>query len=320
MKANVGIIGLGTVGSALLKQVEALPGYTVKTLAVRRKTKQTALFSYPVTDNAFELIEDPEIDIIFEAINNSEDALAYAKRALTLGKTFISASKAMLANELADLHRIEQECGGTLLYEAAVGGAIPVLRTIREHLGGEDIFKVRGIVNGSCNYILTSMLNEDLSFDEALQNAQILGYAESDPSSDVDGVDSYYKALILAHTINKSAPSLSRIKVEGIRNLESHELKKAYREGQKVKLIAEIEKNGEQYKVDVRPRLIDQTDGLYYVDGVNNAIEIDTAHAGRLILQGQGAGGHPTASAMIGDLVNAQTKREQRIRELLLQI
>lgn len=319
MKQKVAIIGHGTVGAALYTQLRTLPGYEVTGIAVKRPDKPAhAAVRHLLTTQAADLIDDPETGIVLEAIDDSEASLAFAKKALGQGKTYITASKKMVAGHLAVLHRLEANFGGKLLYEAAVGGAIPVVRTLREHLASEPVARIRGILNGTCNYVLTRMYDDGLSFDAALSIAQDKGYAESDPSSDVDGHDSYYKALILAHAIEKGTPQLSRVVYEGIRQVGEKDLARARKEGAKIRLVVEVVKNGERITIDIRPAMVTPSDPLFHVNGATNAVVINGGHAGELTLMGQGAGGHPTASAMVGDLVNAPLRNAEAVRKLFL--
>jgi homoserine dehydrogenase len=317
MNQIVGIIGRGTVGRALHEQINELSGYEVHKIAVRNKHLHRDLDPNLLAANAEEIVETSDAPIVLEAIDNTEDALKYAVGSLKRGKTYISASKKMIAENLGKLQYYEREYGGKLLYEAAVAGAIPVLRTLREHLRGERVSRVRGILNGSCNYILTRMATEELSFDEALEEAQILGFAESDPSSDVDGFDTYYKATILAYTLFGGTPDFKRVKMEGIRGVSLTDIKKAARDGEKIKLIADIQRIDDAFNIDIRPVLVNPSDPLYGIDRELNGVEIQGSRTGSLLLQGPGAGGDPTASAMVGDLLNAYNTDPQKIRNLL---
>ncbi len=318
MKQKIGIIGHGTVGAALYQQINKLPEYEVIKVAVKHPQKHKNLTGGLLAKSAWEIIDHPDIHIVLEAIDNSEDALEYALKTLKQGKTFISASKKMLSENLSTLLRVEREFGGHLLYEAAVGGAIPVLRAIREHLTAEPISRIRGIINGSCNYILTKMSEEGIEFDTALEQAQELGYAESDPASDIDGYDTYYKAVLLAAASFGELPEFSRLKMEGIRNVSLPDVKRALRQQEKVKLIADIQRIGDRFTIDIRPTLIDKTDPLFHIDNELNGIVIYGEHTGPLLFQGPGAGGNPTASAMVGDLLNARNGVTKKVQKLLL--
>lgn len=318
MKQKIGIIGHGTVGSALYRQIEKLPEFEVIKIAVKNPEKHRSLKGNLLAESGLKIIDHPDIHIILEAIDNSADALEYALRTLKQGKTYISASKKMLAENLSTLLRAEREYGGHLLYEAAVGGAIPVLRAIREHLTAEPINRIRGIINGSCNYILTKMSEEGIEFDTALKQAQELGYAESDPASDIDGFDTYYKSVLLAAASFGELPEFSRLKMEGIRSVSLPDVKRATKQNEKVKLIADIQRIDDRFTIDIRPTLIDKSDPLFHIDNELNGIVIYGEHTGPLLFQGPGAGGNPTASAMVGDLLNARNGVAKKVQKLLL--
>lgn len=318
MKQSVAIIGHGTVGKALYKQITGLPDFEVVGVAVKHPSRHRALRQDLITSDAFSLIGRADVGIVLEAIDDADASLRFALATLEAGKVYISASKKMIANNITQLHHAEREFGGRLLYEAAVGGAIPILRTIREHLSGEPVSRIRGIVNGSCNYILTRMAVGKVSFEGALAEAQQKGFAETDPSSDIDAVDSYYKALILAHTAFGDKPDFARIKYEGIRRVRLEDVEAALKAGEKIKLVAEVRREGQRFVIDIRPTHVDKTDPLYHTDWENNAIVVEGTHSGPLLFQGAGAGGNPTASAMVGDLRNAGKGNLETVRKLLL--
>ena len=317
MQRIVGVIGLGTVGQALLKHVSKLPEFRVKKVAVLTPTKQRSIEPSLITHRALDIIRDPEIGIVLEAIDDEQAAFEFATETLDQGKVYISASKKMIANRLQSLMQSEAVYGGKLYYEAAVGGAIPVLRTINDHFASEPILRIRGIVNGSCNYILTQMINERIDLATALEEAQALGYAESDPTLDIDGWDSYYKSIILAFSAFREYPDVKTIRWSGIRNITLAEVKAAQSKGKKIKLLVDITQHGGRTSIDIGPRLVKPSDVLFGIDGVLNGIVIEGAHSGSILLQGPGAGGNPTASAMVGDLQHAHRWRSGQSQSLL---
>jgi homoserine dehydrogenase len=315
------LIGHGTVGKALYQQLNKLPGYVIAGVAVKHPEKHSASIPPELLHrNAMDLINDERVTVVLEAIDDEAASLEYAKRALELGKTYITASKKMVANHMETLHLCENQFGAKLLYDAAVCGAIPVLRTLHSHLKAEPIHAVRGILNGTCNYILSRMWNEEIGFEEALEAAQSLGFAESDPSSDVDGHDTYYKALLIARTMHSGTPPLSRVQFEGIRQVSSADVSAAKKHGQKIKLVANIQQSPDKFTIDIRPTNVEAGDALYHVDGALNAVSLEGLHMGTLTLQGLGAGGHPTASAMVGDLMNTPQQALLTLRKVRAQL
>lgn len=317
MKQKVGIIGRGVVGRALIDQIEKLNGFDVHGVAVKNEEKHRDLPEKWRVKDPFELIDADEVDTILEAINNGEDSLSYAVNSLEKGKTYITASKQMVAENLAILQRAEEKGGGKLFYEAAVGGAIPIIRTLKEHFRGEPVSEVRGILNGSCNYILSRMYEENLDFDKALKEAQKKGFAEIDPTTDVEGIDTKHKAILIAFTLNGTKPEFSRIKVEGIRSVTLQDVREAKKRKEKIKLIASIKGDKGKFSIDIRPTLVSEEDDLYSVDREMNAAVLSGLYSGSILLKGAGAGGNPTASAMVGDLLNARNRDSELILRLL---
>ncbi len=318
MKQKIAIIGYGTVGKALFIQLQHQHQYDVVKVGVKHSAKHKELNRLLVTEDVDSILAQSNISVILEAIDDSDAAFEYAKQALSAGKTYITASKKMVATHLTELYELEGRFGGRLLYEAAVGGAIPVLRTVREHFAGEEILRVRGIVNGTCNYILTRMGEDNLPFAKALAEAQQRGFAESDPTSDIDGWDSYYKSVILAYTAFGDKVNISRVKWHGIRDISLADVQAAAKEYKKIKLVAGIKCVNDKVTIDIRPTLLNSKDPLYHIDRELNGIVIEGKFAGQLLLQGPGAGGHPTASAMVGDLLNYPKASARIVRKLLL--
>ena len=265
----------------------------------------------------FDLIEKEEVGIILEAINHSSDSLAYALNTLEQGKIYITASKKMVAENLTVLQRAEEKGGGKLFYEAAVGGAIPIIRTLKEHFRAEPVTEVRGILNGSCNYILSRMYQAEVDFDQALKEAQKKGFAETDPTTDVEGHDTLHKAILIAYTLNGSKPEFSRIKLEGIRSVTLDDIRDAKKLKNKIKLVASVKESDGKFSIDIRPTLVSAQDDLYAIDLEMNAAVISGLYSGSVLLKGAGAGGNPTASAMVGDLLNARNRDSELIQRLL---
>ena len=299
---KIGIIGHGTVGKALYSQLKSSKNYQILGIAEKEGFSDPQIPKDRITYNAFELIQNPETEVILEAINHPESAFAYAMLTLELGKTYITANKKMVALHLPQLIETATIHGSQLYYEAAVGGAIPVLQTLRNYYQSEPIQSVRGIVNGSCNYILTRMLAEQESFADALKLAQELGFAESDPSLDVDGWDSLFKTILLAWNAFGVQLKPEDVELKGISHLRYEDLVQAQEKGGKIKLIASIHQNQQGLSASVTPTLILPNDPLFSVDNETNAIEIKGKFSHDIVLQGPGAGGDPTAAAMVADL------------------
>lgn len=309
MPINIAIIGFGTVGSALYRQLSQLPDYHVKHILVKDDTKRRLLSDYlttTITTDTRRVLHDPAVAIVLEAIDDAEAAASYAEQVLTQGKVYISANKKMLASEVEALHRLAVRREGKLYYEAAVAGAIPVLRVVREHLSAEPLLRIRGVLNGSCNYILTRMEQGGLSYGQALREAQHKGFAESDPRLDVDGWDASYKAMLLAYEAFGYLPREQEVRRSGIAHLTREDVDQAAALGTKLKLVATISTRRGVPTVEVGVEAITPQDPLYGVDRELNAVQLSCKNAGELLLQGAGAGGAATASAMVGDLQSAK--------------
>ncbi len=318
MKIGIALIGYGNVGRALHSQIQGLNAYQLHGIAVKNAGKHPELKDKGLlAKSALQVIEQPEVQVVLEAINEAEASFTFAERSLQMGKVYISASKKMLATKLPYLHLLEAKHGGKLFYEASVAAAIPVLRTLREHLRGESIDRVRGILNGTCNYILSRMHQDQLDFDAALEEAQRMGFAESDPSSDIDAEDAYCKSLILAYTLEGGRFEVSRAICEGIRSVSAEQVRQAKRAGEKIKLIADIERKAGKFRIDIRPQRIGPDDVLYHVERESNAVCIRGSACGELLLQGPGAGGAATASAMRADLLNLPPESIRNLRRIL---
>lgn len=297
-------IGLGTVGQALYRQLRRRPGISVTGLVVRDPHKERPGFDEPVLSapEALEMLTDPGIPVILEAIDDPEAALTYARRALEAGKTYISANKRMLACHMPALQRLARHRGGQLLFEAAAGGAIPVLRTLRDHLRGQEIRQVRAIINGSCNYILTRMEEDALDLPDALDEARRLGFAESDPTLDIEGFDAQFKTVLLAWEAFGEYLPPAEICRQGIHTLSYQDVKEARRAGARIRLVSTLQREPQGTLARVLPEWVWPEDPLYHVRLQTNAVEVCGEPFGTLLLQGPGAGGPPTASAMIADL------------------
>ncbi len=314
---RVGLLGCGHVGGALTEllfdDADAMAARTgirleLAAVAVRSITKERTA-SVPagtLTNDPMAVVNDPTIDVIVEVIGGIEPARGLILEALKSGKPVITANKELIANVGAELFEAAATAGVDLLFEAAVGGGIPLIRPLRESLAGERIRRVIGIVNGTTNYILTRMSEEGASYTDALTEAQGLGYAERDPTADVEGYDAAAKAAILASVAFGVRVVAGDVYREGISSITPDDIAFARRLGYVIKLLAVIERTeDERLDVRVHPAMVPATHPLASVRDSFNAVFIEGDAVGELMLLGRGAGGMPTASAVLGDLLDA---------------
>src|SRR5437899_658720 len=313
---RVGIAGLGTVGAEVVRLIEeqgralsARIGRGVRVVAVtaRSKAKKRAvsLDGIAWAKNPQELASDPTIDCLVELIGGSGDpALSAIETALKSGKSVVTANKALIAKHGLRLALAAEKHGGALNFEAAVGAAIPVIKTLREGLSGTSINRVYGILNGTCNYILTRMEQEGLSFAECLKDAQRLGYAEANPSFDVDGHDTAQKLAILASLAFGTKVSQSAIYVEGISSIKPEDLRAAEELGYRVKLLGVAVRTAKGIEQRVHPTMVSKTSSIAQVMGVTNAVTIDGEGIPPITLVGPGAGGAATAASVVADIAD----------------
>ncbi|MFC4077100.1 homoserine dehydrogenase [Salinithrix halophila] len=315
-RIGVGLLGMGTVGTGvfkalksnqdvILKRTDTL--FEVKKILVQdpdKKRQAEDAQSLLTTD--FQQVLEAGIQVVVEAIGGLEPARSFIERAFEAGCHVVTANKELLAKHGSELERLARSRGVQLLYEASVGGGIPVLGTMRHLLKSNRIHRITGILNGTTNYILTEMASKGTPFDEVLAEAQKLGYAEADPTSDVDGFDAAYKLAILARLSFDAEVPVTEIPREGIREITPGELVLARRLGYAVKLLARGEQYGEKGPVSlaVGPALLPLTHSLSSVDGIYNAIHLEADVVQDITLVGQGAGEEPTASAVVEDLCN----------------
>jgi homoserine dehydrogenase len=313
---KVGIAGLGTVGAEVVRLIEeqgralsARIGRGVRVVAVtaRSKAKKRAvsLDGIAWAKNPQELASDPTIDCLVELIGGSGDpALSAIETALKSGKSVVTANKALIAKHGLRLALAAEKHGGALNFEAAVGAAIPVIKTLREGLSGTSINRVYGILNGTCNYILTRMEQEGLSFAECLKDAQRLGYAEANPSFDIDGHDTAQKLAILASLAFGTRVAQSAVYVEGISSIAPEDLRAAAELGYRVKLLGVAVRTAKGIEQRVHPTMVPKSSSIAQVMGVTNAVTIDGEGLSPITLVGPGAGGAATASAVVADIVD----------------
>ncbi|MFD2090542.1 homoserine dehydrogenase [Blastococcus deserti] len=321
---KVALLGCGTVGSAVLRLISeqaddltARVGRPVQVvgIAVRRPDHHPDVPAHLLTTDAEALVTRDDVDLVVEVIGGIEPARTLLLAAFEAGKSVVSANKALLADDGPQLHAAAAKAGVDLYYEAAVAGAIPLLRPLRESLAGDQLRRVVGIVNGTTNYILSRMAETGAGFAEALAEATDLGYAEADPTADVDGFDAAAKAAILASLAFHTPVAAADVYREGISAVSATDVARAAEIGCTVKLLAICERvgngngDGDSVAVRVHPAMIPTSHPLASVGGAFNAVFVEAEAAGQLMFYGQGAGGEPTASAVLGDLVAVARNR-----------
>ncbi len=319
---KVALLGCGVVGSQVLRlineQADDLAArigapLEVAGVAVRRPARHQDLPADLVTTDAYALVTRDDIDVVVEVVGGIEPVRGILLDALAAGKSVVSANKALLAEDGATLHDVAAKAGVDLYYEAAVAGAIPLLRPLRESLAGDRITRVMGIVNGTTNFILSRMDATGAGFDEALADATALGYAEADPTADIDGFDAAAKAAILAGLAFHTRVTMSDVHREGISEVTAADLASANAMDCTVKLLAICERTGaadaERVSVRVHPVMLPRVHPLAGVGDAFNAVFVEAEAAGSLMFYGRGAGGAPTASAVLGDLVAVARNR-----------
>jgi homoserine dehydrogenase len=309
---KVAMLGCGVVGSQVVRllreqadDLAARIGVPIEIagIAVRRPNRHPDVPPELLTTDAAELVERKDVDLVVEVIGGIEPTRTLLLAALRSGKSVVSANKALLAEDGATLYAAAAEAGVDLYYEAAVAGAIPLLRPLRESLAGDRITRVMGIVNGTTNFILSRMDATGAGFDEALAEATALGYAEADPSADVDGFDAAAKAAILASLAFHTRVTAADVYREGISEVSAADMASARAMNCTVKLLAICERGDDSVSVRVHPAMIPRTHPLAGVGDAFNAVFVEAEAAGSLMFYGRGAGGAPTASAVLGDLV-----------------
>jgi homoserine dehydrogenase len=314
---RVALAGIGVVGGGVMRILEAnrelitrRAGRPVEIVALsardRHKDRGIDLSGYRWVDDMAEFAEMDDVDVVVEVIGGSDGpALALARRTLAAGKALVTANKAMIAHHGVDLARIAEEKDTPLKYEAAVAGGIPVIKAIREGASANEITRVYGILNGTCNYILTLMEREGASFGDALAAAQAKGYAEADPTFDVDGIDTAHKLAILASLCFGTKLDIASVTTNGIRHLIADDIREAEALGHRVRLLgmAERDASGALYQ-RVQPCLVPADHPLAYVPGALNAVVAEGNFVGRLFFEGAGAGEGPTASAIVADIID----------------
>jgi homoserine dehydrogenase len=313
---RIGLAGLGTVGAGVVKLLrtnQALitrrAGRSIEVVAVsardRARDRGVDLSGLAWVEQAHDLAARPDVDVVVELIGGSDGlALQLAQATIAAGKAFVTANKAMIAHHGVDLASEAEAQGVALKFEAAVAGGIPVIKGLREGAAANEVSRVYGILNGTCNYILTTMEAEGRSFDAVLADAQALGYAEADPSFDIDGIDAAHKLSILASLAFGTQLDFASVDVSGIRTITAADITQARALGYKVRLVGLAEACAEGLHQSVKPTLVPIDHPLAHVAGAMNAVVAEGNFVGRLLFEGRGAGEGPTASAVVADLID----------------
>src|SRR5210317_1308718 len=311
MKNNsftVGMLGAGNIGSAVIDRLDNLDNEIVninlKSVLVSDKSKERTFNKDLVTDNFEDILNDETIDLVIEVLGGIEPGKEYIKSLLSNGKAVITANKDIIADCGNELVQLALENNTCLYFEAAVAAGIPVLKPLIESLRGEELTRVAGIINGTSNYILTSM-EEGSSYEDALQDAQELGYAEPDPTNDVEGIDAKYKAMILSLLCFGVSPSVEDVFTKGISYITKEDFDWAKRLNKTIKLLAQIDNSSDGFNARVYPVLVDTKHPLASIRGALNAVLVEGENINQLVFSGPGAGAAPTASAIIGDVLSA---------------
>ncbi len=317
---NIAILGYGVVGSGVYEvldinkeEIKRGVGEEVRVKHILdRKSFEDESFAGLITNDFEKILADDEVDCFVETMGGVNPAFDFSKKALEKGKIVVTSNKELVEKHGDVLMKTALEKGGKYLFEASVGGGIPILTPLSLHLSGNQVNRIEGIVNGTTNYILTRMKDEGISFEDCLKDAQALGYAEADPTADVDGHDAGRKIAIMTSIVTGKNCSYDDIYVEGIDGISSDMIRFVSALNKTIKLVARMEKDGEKIKVMVSPYLLDNDEKLSSVNGVFNAVLVEGNAVGETLFYGQGAGKMATASAVVGDVIDALTRTNYR--------
>jgi homoserine dehydrogenase len=311
MKNNsytIAVLGAGNIGASVIDRLldidEDLIDIEVKKVLVADMSKERSFDSSLLTDSFVDIVQDESIQLVIEVLGGLEPGKEYIKQLLESGKSVITANKDIIADCGKELIEIAQKNNTCLYFEAAVAAGIPVLKPLIESLRGEAVTRVAGIINGTSNYILTSM-EEGNTYNSALENAKELGYAEPDPTNDVEGIDAKYKAMILSLLCFGVSPSADDVFTEGISNVTKEDFDWAKKLNKTIKLVAQIDNDKNGFNARVYPVLVDTKHPLASIRGALNAVLVEGESINQLVFSGPGAGSAPTASAIIGDVLSA---------------
>lgn len=318
MEIGIGLFGLGTVGSGVVKilqqnanQITQRTGshLVVRHAVVHNLNKPRTGFTqdFPITDNSEDILGNDEIQIVVEVMGGIDYAYDIIKRALMAKKHVVTANKDLIASRGQELAELANQNGVDLYYEAAVAGGVPILRTLSSSFTADEISRVAGIINGTSNFILTQMATNGLTYAEALKLAQDKGFAESDPTNDVEGFDAAYKLIILSNFSFGVQPVMDDVTITGIADLTDSDINDAHGFGYAIKLLGVAQRVGNALSIEVSPHLVSFNHPLATVNNENNAVLVNGESVGEVMLYGPGAGEMPTANSVLSDLTNVAT-------------
>jgi homoserine dehydrogenase len=315
---SVGLFGYGCVGQGFFHTLSNSVHHNIQIdkICVKDVNKKREHHKNNFTFEKNDILKNVNQDFIVELTDNEADALDIVRTALLNGKNVVSANKKLIANNITELLDLQNKTGSTLLYDAACAGSIPVIRTLEDYYQNEKIRSVRGILNGTCNFILTSMYSGCASFEDALLNAQTIGFAESDPTLDISGEDSKFKNCIISAHSNGKLLKPETVLTLGITSVTKADIEFAKRSDSKIKLTTYIFENEKVFTSFVVPSFIDSGDNLYNVDQENNAVEIDGEFTSGQVYVGKGAGSYPTGLAVLSDIAALSTDYKYCYRKL----
>ncbi|MBI9068729.1 MAG: homoserine dehydrogenase [Salinivirgaceae bacterium] len=302
---NIGLVGFGTVGEGLYEVLQKSPNAraTIKKVCIKNPEKKRNLSRENFTSDVNELIDDTDINLIVELIDDADEAYHIVKKAMQKGKSVVSGNKKMIATHLTELIQLQKENKVALLYDASACGSIPVIRNLEEYYDNDLLKSITGILNGSSNYILSQIFNHEQSYEVALKKAQDLGFAESNPVFDVEGFDSLYKLIILTVHGFGTIVNPDDVLNHGISKISDFDILYAREKGYRIKLVAQVTKiNKNQITLYVLPRLVTPDKYIYSVEDEFNGVVIQGEAYDKQFMFGKGAGGHPTASAVLSDI------------------
>jgi homoserine dehydrogenase len=303
-KLRIGLFGYGCVGSGLYEVLKRTPNFNAEIvkICVKDKTKPRNIPAHNFTYDKNEILNDETINVVVELIDNADDAYEIVTTALREGKAVVTANKKLLSEHFTELYLLQQQYNTPLLYEASVGGAIPIIRTLEEYYDNDTLSSIEGILNGTTNFILTKTANEGKGYEEVLKEAQLLGFAESNPTLDVQAFDPKFKlTILLAHAFGLIVKP-EEILNYGIHHLTERDVQYANEKGYKLKLVAQATKENNKVKALIIPKFVSPDNAFYNVNNEFNAVQISAAFSDKQLMKGKGAGSYPTAAAVLSDI------------------